>query len=68
MKSGTGSYYGLTITLQGQVNEKGYGVRLWIFRFGIIHKKVGPFKCGMLIAECGIQNTKSRMEQSACLQ
>ena len=21
---------------------------------GVIHKKVGPFKCGVLIAECGI--------------
>ena len=31
----------------------------------VIHKKVGHFKCGVLIAECGIQNTKSRMKQSA---
>jgi hypothetical protein len=33
----------------------GLGVRLEKLRFGFIHKKVGPFKYGMLIAEFGIE-------------
>jgi len=40
--------------------RRGCGVRLWILRFDVIHKKVGPFKCGLRLPavgrECGIQN------------
>ncbi len=42
-----------------------FGVRLGIFGFGILHNKVGHSKCGMLIAECGIQNTKNSISNNA---
>jgi hypothetical protein len=37
------------------LKERGMGSDLNIqHRIGVIHKKVGPFQCGMRIAECGI--------------
>jgi superfamily I DNA/RNA helicase len=38
--------------------EKIFGVRLGILRFGVLHKKVGPSKCGIRNADCGIDKNK----------
>jgi hypothetical protein len=44
--------------------EKDYGVRLEKLRFGVIHKKVGVFKSGLLIAPAYRRQGMRNLEHS----
>jgi hypothetical protein len=47
---------------QGQVLQSSISQKIMvdIIPFGVIHKKVGPFKCGMRIAELKTKNSMKR--------